>query len=64
MGYYNVLGHYVPDKDETYEYTNVLGHKIKSTPESRGYVKSPTTGKYISKREYQHYYGNEEDDLW
>lgn len=35
MGYVNVLGHYVPDKDETYQYTDALGHTITSTPESR-----------------------------
>lgn len=52
MGYYNCLGHYVPDKDETYEYKNCLGHTVKSTPESRGYVRDPETGRYITQQEY------------
>lgn len=45
MGYYNCLGHYVPDVDETYSWTNALGHKVTSTPESRGYRKN-CFGKY------------------
>ena len=63
MGYYNCLGQYVPDRDETYEYTNGLGQIVRSTPERRGYVRDPRTGRYITRGEYSRRYFDY-DDPW